>query len=98
MGVAMGGRGAVRVAVLAEVPELAQVLELACEVDRTTFRLVEALVHLRAHGIAEATTGVSLDHWLAAIGRRTHADRRMLVTTADLCRRLPSLAGRDACG
>jgi hypothetical protein len=49
---------------------------------------------VRAHGIAEATTGVSLDHWLAAIGpigRRTHADRRMLVTTADLCRRLPSL-------
>jgi hypothetical protein len=75
--------------VLAEVPELAQVL--ACEVDRTTFRLVEALIHLRAHGIAETTTGVSLDQWLAAIGRRTHADRRMLVTTADLCRRLPSL-------
>jgi hypothetical protein len=72
------------------------VLELAREVDRTTFRLVEGLIHLRAHGIAETTIGVSLDRWLAAIGRRTHADRRMLVTTADLCRRLPALRAGSA--
>jgi hypothetical protein len=81
--------------VLAEVPELAVALELAREVDRATFRLVEALIHLRAHGTAEATTGVSLDHWLA---RDRTAHPRRPAHAGHHRRPVPAateLAGRD---
>jgi hypothetical protein len=47
------------VPVLAEVPELAQVQQTLREVDLAPFAVIEQLIHLRAHGIAEATTGVA---------------------------------------
>jgi hypothetical protein len=77
--------------VLDEVPELGAALEAARTIDRLTARLLAALLHLEDHAIAEATTGVALEQWLAIVGRRTHADRRMLLTACDALRRLPSL-------
>lgn len=77
--------------VLAEVPELALVLEQLREVDHLLARIIDGLLPLEDELVAECTTGVALDQWLAAIGRRTSADRRMLITATAACRRLPSL-------
>ncbi|WP_052668303.1 DUF222 domain-containing protein [Nitriliruptor alkaliphilus] len=77
--------------VLAEVPELAGLLQLAVDAERTTARLVEALIVLEDAGVAPAATGVGLEQWLAIVGRSTRSDRRMLTTAAAVCRRLPTL-------
>ncbi len=47
--------------VLAEVPELAGLLELAVEADRLLARLVEAVIVAQSCQLAEATTGVPLE-------------------------------------
>jgi hypothetical protein len=77
--------------VLEEVPELAAALELARRIDRLVAQLVSALSLLEEHALAEHLTGVPLEQWLAIVGRRTGADRRMLMTTCEVLRRLPSL-------
>jgi hypothetical protein len=78
--------------VLAEVPELAGVLQLATDVERLHRRLIAGLLELRTSGLAEAATGVALEQWLATVVGLTGSDRRMLVTTADRLARLPNLA------
>jgi hypothetical protein len=78
--------------VLAEVPELAGVLELAADVERLHRRLIAGLIQLRSSGLAEAATGVALEQWLATVVGLTGSDRRMLLTTADRLARLPDLA------
>jgi hypothetical protein len=83
-----------RFPVLAEVPGLEAALEAARRIDRLTARLIEELMTLQEHELAERATGVALEQWLAIVGRRTGADRRMLLTAGDTLRRLPSL--RDA--
>ena len=77
--------------VLAEVPELGQVLAAARAVDRLVAQLISGLLTLTDHDLAEAVTGVAIDQWLAIAGGRTHADRRMLLTTCEVLRRLPTL-------
>jgi hypothetical protein len=77
--------------VLAEVPELAMVLEDLVAVDRILARALEGIIRLQEHSISESATGLPLERWLAAIARRTGSDRRMLATAATACRRLPSL-------
>lgn len=77
--------------ILAEVPELGAALAAARGIDRLVAQLLDSLLLLEEHGIAEATTGVALEQWLAIVGQRTHADRRMLLTACDVLRRLPSL-------
>jgi hypothetical protein len=77
--------------VLAEVPDLASVLDLTAEIDRLTARLVDGLLLLEEHDLAERATGVALEQWLAIVGRRTGSDRRMLLTTCEVMRRLPTL-------
>jgi hypothetical protein len=81
-----------RFPVLDEVPELAEVLDAALRIDRLVARLIDGLMRLRRHGLAERATGVALEQWLAIVGRRTGADRRMLLTTCEVFERLPSLA------
>jgi hypothetical protein len=76
---------------LAEVPELAELLEGLRQVDRLVARAIDLLIVLQDEHLAETATGVSLSQWVATIGRRTGADRRMLVTAATTCRRLPAL-------
>jgi hypothetical protein len=77
--------------VLAEVPELAAVLEDLVAVDRILARALEGIIRLQDHSVSESATGLPLERWLAAIARRTGSDRRMLTTAASACRRLPSL-------
>jgi hypothetical protein len=81
-----------RFPVLDEVPELAEVLDAALRIDRLVARLIDGLMRLRRHGLAERATGVALEQWLAIVARRTGADRRMLLTTCEVFERLPSLA------
>ena len=77
--------------VLAEVPELGEALAAAQAVDRLVARLISCLLDLTEHDLAESATGVAIDQWLALVAGRTHADRRMLLTTCDVLRRLPTL-------
>jgi hypothetical protein len=86
-----GDEGPFALPLLAEVPELAELLEGLREVDRLVARTIDLLIALQDDHLAETATGVSLSQWVATIGRRTGADRRMLVTAATTCRRLPAL-------
>lgn len=72
--------------------ELEALLTLLADADLIQARIVGLVAHLQATGEAEAATGVPLELWLSARGRRTRADRRMLGTAADTLQRLPSLA------
>lgn len=74
-----------------EVPLLRTAIEAAHAADRAVAALLEALLELDEHQLAEAITGIPLEQWLAIAGRRTRGDRRMLLTTCDVLRRLPSL-------
>jgi hypothetical protein len=77
--------------ILAEVPALAAVLDVARRIDRLVAELIGGLMDLLAHDVAEHATGVALEQWLAIVGRRTGADRRMLLTTCEVLGRLPTL-------
>ena len=77
-----------------QVPLLRSALLAARAADRAIAQLLEALMELDEHQLAEAITGIPLEQWLAIVGRRTRSDRRMLLTACDALRRLPSL--RDA--
>ncbi len=77
--------------VLAEIPGLATVLEQLREADRLIARALEGILLLQDHADVIGTTGVSLDTWLATIARRTKCDARMLLSAAEMIRRLPTL-------
>jgi hypothetical protein len=77
--------------VLAEIPGLATVLEQLREADRLIARALEGILLLQDHADVVGTTGVSLDTWLATIARRTRTDARMLLSAAEMIRRLPTL-------
>ncbi len=77
--------------VLASAPALAGVLEAVARADRLVAEVIDGLIDLQDHDVAEIATHVPLEQWLAIVGRRTRADRRMLLTTCDVLRRLPSL-------
>lgn len=74
-----------------QVPGLAAALVAAQAIDRAVAHLVETLLALDEHQVAETITGIPLEQWLAIVGRRTRSDRRMLLTACDALRRLPTL-------
>ena len=76
---------------LDEVPLLGAAMAAARRIDRDVATLLDALITLQDHDVAEAATGISLEQWLSIAGRRTASDRRMLLTACDALRRLPSL-------
>jgi hypothetical protein len=78
--------------VLAELPELAGVLADLEVADRAQRSAVLRLARLLEGEEVERTTGVGVDHWLAAVGRLTRMDRRVLVRTCRLLHRLPTLS------
>jgi hypothetical protein len=82
--------------VLAELPELAGVLESLVAADDRLLAAVDMLARLVDSGQVEHTTGVSIDHWLAIVARHTRLDRRLLLRLCRLTGRLPSLAGAVA--
>jgi hypothetical protein len=77
--------------VLAEVPRLASVLGHLDVADRAQLTAVTELADLLRGDEVERTTGVGVDHWLAAVTRSTRMDRRLLVSTCRLLHRLPTL-------
>jgi hypothetical protein len=77
--------------VLAELPELAGLLEDLVAVDRLLARVLDTLLLLEDSGQAERVTGVGVGQWLAIVARRTGADVRMLRCAVRACRRLPAL-------
>jgi hypothetical protein len=77
--------------VLAELPELAGLLQRLVDVDRLLADVVDTMVVLADTGQVEAATGVGLDGWISLVARRTGADVRMLTCVVRVCRRLPSV-------
>ncbi len=77
--------------ILDEVPLLGAAMAAARRIDRDVATLLDALLTLQDHDVAEAITGIPLEQWLSIAGRRTASDRRMLLTACDALRRLPSL-------
>lgn len=77
--------------VLAELPALAGVLQQLTVADGAMLAAVAQLADLLATDTLEATTGVGVDHWLAAVASQTRMDRRLLVRTCRLLHRLPAL-------
>lgn len=77
--------------VLDELPRLASVLGGLRTADDAMLAAVAELADLLASDEVERTTGVGVDHWLAAVAVQTRLDRRLLVRTGRLLHRLPSL-------
>lgn len=90
-GTTRAGAAPFKFPVLAEVPALASVLERLAAADEAMLAAVAALADLLATDDVESTTGVGIDHWLAAVASQTRMDRRLLVRTCRLLHRLPAL-------
>ena len=77
--------------VLAEVPELAGLLEDLTAIDRLVVRVIDALMLAEDTSLSETATGLPIERWLAGLAGRTRSDRKMLQTAAQACRRLPGI-------
>jgi hypothetical protein len=77
--------------VLAELPELAAVLDDLTAADDRLLAAVAGLADLIRSDTVETTTGVGVEHWLAAVATVTRMDRRLLLQACRLLRRLPTL-------
>jgi hypothetical protein len=70
--------------VLAELPELAGVLEDLVAADAAALRAVAGLASLLADEQVAAVSGVSVEQWLGIVAHHTRMDRRFLLRTARL--------------
>jgi hypothetical protein len=77
--------------VLAELPELAQVLEELVAADRAALRAIAGLAQLLTDDQVATRTGVSVEGWIGIVARHTRMDRRLALATARLLHRLPTL-------
>jgi hypothetical protein len=77
--------------VLAELPELAGVLEELVAADATAVRAVAGLARLLADEQVATVSGVSVEHWIGIVAHHTRMDRRLLLRTARLLHRFPTL-------
>jgi hypothetical protein len=77
--------------ILREVPELAALLDDLTAIDRTVARIIDTLMLLEDTSLAETATGLAVERWMATVAGRTRADRRMLTTAVQACRRLPGV-------
>jgi hypothetical protein len=76
---------------------LVELVDTLRHIDRLTAKATDLVARAQTTGEVEDATGLPLELWLSAAGRRTRADRRMLQTVAELRSKLPSLAdGFDA--
>jgi hypothetical protein len=71
---------------------LVELVDTLREIDRLTAKASDLVARVQQTGEVEDATGLPLELWLSAAGRRTRSDRRMLETVAELRGRLPSLA------
>jgi hypothetical protein len=79
--------------VLAELPELAVVLEELVVADAAALRAVAGLAALLADEQVVTVSGVSVEEWLGIVAHHTRMDRRLLLRTARLLGRFPTLHG-----
>jgi hypothetical protein len=79
-------------AVLAELPALAGMLEAVATAEQHMLQATVGLARLLADDAVAHTTGVPVEHWLAIVCRQTRLDRRLLLRLARLLDRFPALA------
>jgi hypothetical protein len=77
--------------VLAELPELAGVLGELVAADRAALRAIAGLARLLADDEVVTVSGVSVEEWVGIVARHTKMDRRLLLRTARLLHRFPTL-------
>jgi hypothetical protein len=77
--------------VLAELPELASMLDALVASDERLLDAVVTLSRLLDSGEVEQATGLGVEHWLGIVARQTRMDRRLLLRLCRLLHRLPSL-------
>lgn len=82
--------------VLDDCPELAELLDKLDAIDRATARAVRLLGRLQRTCEVEAATGLPVELWLSAEGRRTRSDRR--ATAAEVLEGLPHVDEAFAAG
>jgi hypothetical protein len=76
---------------------LVELVDTLRHIDRLTAKASDLVARVQTSGEVEDATGLPLELWLSAAGRRTRSDRRMLQTVAEMRSKLPSLAeGFDA--
>ncbi len=76
----------------ASSPLLVELIDSLRAIDRLTAKVTGLLELAHDTGEVEEITGLPVELWLSAAGRRTRTDRRMLSTAAVWRRKLPSLA------
>jgi hypothetical protein len=79
--------------VLAELPELAGVLRELVAADEAALRAVGGLASLLADDEVVTVSGVSVEEWIGIVAHHTRMDRRLLLRTARLLGRFPTLHG-----
>jgi hypothetical protein len=79
--------------VLAELPELAGVLGDLVAADAAALRAVAGLASLLADDQVVTVSGVSVEEWIGIVAHHTRMDRRLLLRTARLLGRFPTLHG-----
>jgi hypothetical protein len=82
--------------VLAELPELASMLEALTVADRAMCQVLVRLARLVADDTVATTSGVSVEEWIGIVARHTRMDRRLLLRTARLLHRFPTLRAAAA--
>jgi hypothetical protein len=77
--------------VLAELPALAGVLEDLVAADRAALRAIVGLARLLEGDEVATVSGVGVEEWIGIVARHTRLDRRLLLRTARLLHRFPTL-------
>jgi hypothetical protein len=77
--------------VLAELPELASMLEALTLADRVMCQALGLLARLVEDDQIVAVSGVGVEEWIGIVARHTRMDRRLLLRTARLLHRFPTL-------
>jgi hypothetical protein len=81
----------VELPVLAELPELAEVLKDLVASDQAALRAIAGLARLLEHDQVASVSGVSVEEWIGIVARHTRMDRRFTLRTARLLHRFPTL-------
>jgi hypothetical protein len=79
--------------VLAELPELASMLEALTVADRAMAQALALLARLLEDDEVATVSGVGVEEWIGIVARHTRMDRRLLLRTARLLHRFPTLHG-----
>jgi hypothetical protein len=79
--------------VLAELPELANMLQALTVADRAMSQALVLLARLLDGDEVVTVSGVGVEEWIGIVARHTRMDRRFTLRTARLLHRFPTLRG-----